>query len=60
MQIGEVEVELPPGTDLVKMAAAKLQARLKEIRAEAYQEEKAVQQRLDKLLALPAPGMQEF
>lgn len=60
VQIGEAEVELPSAIDLAAIAEKKLRARLQEIRAEAYQEERKVQERLDKLLALPAPGMQEF
>lgn len=59
MEIGETEVIFPSSETLIGVAEKKLKAKLQEIRAEAYQEEREVQERLDKLLALPAPTSQE-
>lgn len=56
----EVEVSLPKEAAMRHCAEQKLKERLKDIRAEAYVQEKEVQERLQNLLALPAPTAQEL
>lgn len=51
----EVEVSIPSPAKCAEVAQQKLEARLQEMRAEAYTQEREIQTRIQNLLALPAP-----
>lgn len=53
--LGEVEVTLPTPQLAAERAKARLEKELQELRTQAYVQEKEVQQRINNLLALPAP-----
>lgn len=51
-KIGDVDTVLPGRRECIKVAEAKLKAKLSEVRAEAYKEEQLIKTRLENLLAL--------
>lgn len=57
--VGECEVSVPSRDRCASMAESALRKKLAEVRANAYQEERDLQRRIEELLALPAPTSQE-
>ena len=55
IKLATVEVELPEPKLAAEKAIAALEAELQATRANAYKEERELQERIAKLLALPAP-----